>query len=371
MNKLIPLKIPLLNANEDEVVLASLYVTDQQRINQGDLLAVVESTKTTAEILAERDGFIVGLMAKEGMSFKNGQVWAYLSDDENAFDPDLTPWSVQSAANKNNTLEGLRITKPAQALIKKHGIESCKLPTDQIITTDVVQALIDHKKADKVNWVDRPANDNKRILIYGAGGHGRTLLELIRLLPGYKVEGFIDDGLPVGKFMLGLPVLGGKDKLGQLFADGVTLAVNGVGGIGNFQQRLDAYLALRDAGFYCQTVVHPFAYMEASAKMEAGVQIFPFAYVGSLVKVGYGVIINTAAVVSHDCVLGELSNLSPGATLAGGVEIGPRTLVGMRATINLGVRVGADARIGNGATVKADVPERGIVPAGSVWPPRK
>jgi len=371
MNKLIPLKIPLLNANEDEVVLASLYVTDRQRINQGDLLAVVESTKTTAEILAERDGFIVGLMAKEGMSFKNGQVWAYFSDDENAFDPDLPPWSAQARVNTNRESEGIRITKPAQAMIEKFGIGLDELPADRMITTDVVQALIDHKKADRVNWVDRPANDNKRILIYGAGGHGRTLLELIRLLPGYKVEGFIDDGLPVGKFMLGLPVLGGKEKLGQLFEDGVALAVNGVGGIGNFQQRLDAYETLGRAGFYCQIVVHPFAFLEASATYEAGVQIFPFAYVGSLVKVGYGVIINTAAVVSHDCVLGELSNLSPGATLAGGVEIGPRALVGMRTTINLGVRVGADARIGNGATVKADVPERGIVPAGSVWPPRK
>lgn len=371
MNKLIPLKIPLLNANEDEVVLASLYVTDRQRINQGDLLAVVESTKTTAEILAERDGFIVGLMAKEGMSFKNGQVWAYFSDDENAFDPDLPPWSAQARVNTNRESEGIRITKPAQAMIEKFGIGLDELPADRMITTDVVQTLIDHKKADRVNWVDRPANDNKRILIYGAGGHGRTLLELIRLLPGYKVEGFIDDGLPVGKFMLGLPVLGGKEKLGQLFEDGVALAVNGVGGIGNFQQRLNAYETLGRAGFYCQTVVHPFAFLEASATYEAGVQIFPFAYVGSLVKVGYGVIINTAAVVSHDCVLGELSNLSPGATLAGGVEIGPRALVGMRTTINLGVRVGADARIGNGATVKADVPERGIVPAGSVWPPRK
>jgi acetyltransferase-like isoleucine patch superfamily enzyme len=40
----------------------------------------------------------------------------------------------------------------------------------------------------------------------------------------------------------------------------------------------------------------------------------------------------------------------------------------MGATINLQVSIGAGARIGNGATVKSDVPERGMVRAGAIWP---
>ncbi len=79
-------------------------------------------------------------------------------------------------------------------------------------------------------------------------------------------------------------------------------------------------------------------------------------------------IINTGAIVSHDCVLGDYTNLSPGAILAGTVQVGSGVLIGMGATINLEARIGAGARIGNGATVKSDVPEMGVVRAGTVWP---
>ena len=40
----------------------------------------------------------------------------------------------------------------------------------------------------------------------------------------------------------------------------------------------------------------------------------------------------------------------------------------MGVTVNLRVKIGDRARIGNSATVKQDVPENGIVHAGTIWP---
>ena len=48
--------------------------------------------------------------------------------------------------------------------------------------------------------------------------------------------------------------------------------------------------------------------------------------------------------------------------------IGAGALIGMGATVNLLAKVGPNAKVGNGATVKEDVPEKGIVRAGGVWP---
>jgi sugar O-acyltransferase (sialic acid O-acetyltransferase NeuD family) len=232
----------------------------------------------------------------------------------------------------------------------------------------MVREHLAHQPSQKAR--KRPDGEN-RLIIYGVGGHGRSLEALIRSLGTYHILGFLDDGYQAGAEVLGMKVLGGLEKLPQLAADGVCLAVNGIGGIGDPQSRLQTYEHLHASGFFCPTVIHPTAFIEDSAECSDGVQVLPFAYVGTHVTVGYGCIINTGVIISHDCVLAPYVNLSPGATLAGGVTVGEESLIGMRVTINLGVHIGRQARVGNGATVKADVPDGGVVPAGTIWPPRR
>jgi sugar O-acyltransferase (sialic acid O-acetyltransferase NeuD family) len=257
----------------------------------------------------------------------------------------------------------LRITHPALALARSLGVSLSQLPRDVLVTEAVVRSL---------NPV--PASlpdltiDDQSLIIYGGGGHGKSLVDLVRLLKVYRVVGVVDDSLPAGSQVLGVPVLGGSAVLNELRARGLRFAINALGGIGNLTPRLQVFDALTRAGFEFPTVVHPAAWVEASARIEAGTQVFAHAYIGSAVQVGFGCIVNTGAIISHDCVLEEMVNISPGAILAGSVRVGARSLVGMGVTINLEVEIGSGARIGNGATVKANVPPGGVVHAGTIWP---
>ena len=213
-----------------------------------------------------------------------------------------------------------------------------------------------------------PAPESTGLVVYGGGGHSKTIIELVRAAGLLQLVGIIDDHLPVGTSILGLPVLGGADRLPGLFADGVRLAANAVGGIGNVAVRIDVFDTIARAGFQCPTLVHPSAWVEPSARLADGVQVLAKAYVSSDSRVGFGSVINAGVVVSHDCVLGRIVNLSPGAMLAGGVVLEDYVQVGMAATINLNIHVGQGARIGNGATVKSDVPSGQVVRAGAIWP---
>ena len=367
MDKLIPIKIPLLNPNEPEALLASLEASEGDRLEPGQVLAVIETTKSTGEILADTAGYLVGLRYRAGETLPAGEVLAYIGATPNAHDPALPPWQTpeQSSPSPETSPAGLRITEPARKLAVEAGLDLSTLPRDILITGEVVRSLLAGKPISQ----EIPEGEN-RILIYGAGGHGRSLAALIRALVSYEIIGFLDDGYPVGEEVLGLPVLGGAEKLAELADRGVRMAVNGVGGIGDLQIRLTVDARLMAAGFFCPSVIHPTAFSEASARLADGVQVFPFAYLGTEVSVSYGCIINTGVIVSHNCTLARFVNLSPGATLAGGVTVAENALIGMRATVNLNVHIGRGARIGNGATVKADVPDSGVVPAGTIWPPR-
>jgi acetyltransferase EpsM len=232
----------------------------------------------------------------------------------------------------------------------------------------MVRSLLVEPARELENAAKMGDMDIGAIIVYGGGGHGKALIDLLRALHIYRIAGIIDDGMSAGESIMGVPVLGGDELLAGLYAKGIRQAVNAVGGIGNSAVRIKVFQNLAEAGFSCPAVVHPAAYVENSASLAPGVQVFARAYVGSEARLGFGVIINTGAIISHDCVLENFVNISPGALLAGEVQIGAASLVGMGATINLRVSVGAGARIGNGATVKEDVPAKGIVRAGTTWP---
>ena len=213
--------------------------------------------------------------------------------------------------------------------------------------------------------------DPTPVLVYGAGGHGKTLVELIKSMHTLHVAGFIDDNLAPGTLVLGVPVLGKADVLADCYQRGLRLVVNGVGGIGNVDVRVKVFEILAAHQFVCPAIVHPSAWVEASAVLEAGTQVLAHAYVGTDVHVGFGAVLNVGVCFSHDVVVGKVSNFSPGSMLGGNVVVGDYSQVGMNATINLGVKVGRRVRIGNGATVKADLADDAVVRAGAVYPPIK
>lgn len=357
MADLIPVLVPLVNPNESESVIARLAVKEGQQVKQGALLAVFETTKATFELCAEQEGFVLGLTAREGDQVKTGERLCYLAQSRNATLPEE---SEQAGAKKlEEPASDYLITRPALALAREHDVNLKQFTQGTLITEKMVQEVL---------LGELPEAEADVLIIYGGGGHAKSLIDLIRAQGKYRIHGVLDDGIPAGSLVLDVPVLGDGSMLKDLRRKGIGLAVNAVGGIGSIRPRLAVFESLRQAGFAFPTVVHPRAVVESTALVAEGCQIFCHAYIGSAARVGFGCIVNTGAVVSHDCVLADYVNISPGAILAGAVTVKEKSLVGMGVTVNLNVSVGPAARVGNSAVVKGDVPENGIVRAGAVWP---
>jgi UDP-perosamine 4-acetyltransferase len=197
----------------------------------------------------------------------------------------------------------------------------------------------------------------RRIVMLGAGGHAKVVIEVLRAQGGLEPIGLVDPDPSAGS-VLGVSVIGGDDVLPALLAEGCEL---GFVALGDNALRARMSARLRRLGFGLATLVHPSALIMDSARVDEGVVVMARAVVGADARVEELAIVNTAAVIEHDCQIGVAAHIAPGVALAGSVRVGARALVGVGAAVRPGITIGDDAIVGAGAAVVADVPARGIV----------
>ena len=185
------------------------------------------------------------------------------------------------------------------------------------------------------------------VLVVGAGGHAKVVIATLRAA-GHAIAGVLDDAPePVGRTVLGIPVIGPIARLGDHDGPAV-LAI----GSNRVRRRLAA--AYPEANWLA--VVHPSAVVDESVRVGEGAVVFAGAVVQPDTVVGRHAIVNTGATVDHDGRLGAFVHVGPGAHLSGNVMIGEGGFLGVGACAAPGTTIGAWATVGAGAAVVRDLP---------------
>lgn len=199
----------------------------------------------------------------------------------------------------------------------------------------------------------------ERFLVWGAGGHGKVVADIIRAL-GHEVVGYVDrDASRVGATAEpggARVLLAEADFLPETALDRPTMTGDATAvalGIGANAARLDAARRISDE--LLPALVHPSATVSEWAVVGRGTIVFPRAVINAAAVVGRAAIVNTAAVVEHDCVVGDGAHVSPGAILLGGVRVGEGSWIGAGAVVLPGTCVASRAVVGAGAVVTRDV----------------
>jgi len=196
-----------------------------------------------------------------------------------------------------------------------------------------------------------------RLIVFGAGGHAKVVLEAVTAsFPDCAIAILDDAPGASGSQLLGIPVSGGRDWLGDHWPGAPFFPA-----IGNNAARAEMIDWLGRSGRQVAAVVHPRALLSPSASLGPGGFLAPGAIVNAETVLGPGAIVNTGATIDHDCHIGSAVHVAPGAHLCGGVRVGERTLVGVGATVIPGIRIGDEAIVAAGAVVTRDVPDGGRV----------
>ena len=178
----------------------------------------------------------------------------------------------------------------------------------------------------------------KRLLIVGAGGHGRSVAEAVLAAGKYELVGFVDDAAPSLQCVWDLPVFGATADLTSYYGQYADAAIVA---IGNNRLREELQQRLYAAGFEPATVVHPKAIVSPRAVVGAGCAIMAGAIVGTEAHLGAGVIVNCGAVVDHHCRIEDFGHLGINAGMAGGAVLGRGAWMQAGAVLGYGVKVEA------------------------------
>jgi sugar O-acyltransferase (sialic acid O-acetyltransferase NeuD family) len=196
-----------------------------------------------------------------------------------------------------------------------------------------------------------------RLVILGAGGHARSLIDVVRTHKVIEIVGILDpDRNKHGTSLDGVSVIGGDEQLESLKAQ-FDLFIVGVGSSGTDNRaRTEVYQRCMRMGLEPYSAVSTLSIVSTSTTVGQGCQIFHSAIINAGCRLGEHVIINTAAVIEHDCIIGDHAHIATAATLAGGVRIGTGAFIGCGAVVIPGIQIGENAVVGAGATVIKDVP---------------
>ncbi len=199
----------------------------------------------------------------------------------------------------------------------------------------------------------------QRILIVGAGGFGRELLDWVRDTwpeKGSQIAGFLsaDADILQGRDR-GVPVLADPASYEPLPGDALVLGI----GIPEVRRRVAEQLIGRGAEFL--TVVHPTAIVSPRATIGPGSIVCPGVIVSDSAALGSFVLLNYHASMAHDSRAGDFAVLAPYAALAGHATIGADAFLGLHASVGPGVGIGDRSRVAANSCALTHAPADSLV----------
>lgn len=193
----------------------------------------------------------------------------------------------------------------------------------------------------------------KELIIVGAGGFGRELLQIIKdvnkVKKTWNIKGFIDDNLnALDHLECDYGIIGTiKDYFPN---EREVLAC----AIAKPQVKQTIIEQLKARGAVFANIVHPGAMISDFVQIGEGVIVYKGAMIGPNVQIGDFVTLLSAA-IGHDVQIGDFSTISSFCDVTGGVTLGKRTFLASRVSIIPNRKIGDDVYACVGSIIMKNV----------------
>lgn len=194
------------------------------------------------------------------------------------------------------------------------------------------------------------------LVIFGAGGFGRELLQLVRDVnahrPRFAILGFLDDRETLWNSQRnGAPVLGGIPWL-ESQSRPPALVI----GVGSPKDKLRIAVRVRSAVAEFPVIVHPTVVKSDHIEYAPGVVVAAGTILTVDIRLAQFSTLHVGCNIGHDVKIGPYANVSPGVNVSGNVAIGEGCDIGTGSAFIQGVSIGEWSVVGAGAVVTSPLP---------------
>lgn len=195
----------------------------------------------------------------------------------------------------------------------------------------------------------------KKILIIGAGGFGKEVVDLIRDIGGYDIIGFLDDNRDEKASIINhIPVIGTLDDLDQYRnVENVAIA------IANPKVKKRIYEYSRNIGFQYPNLIHPTVIMGSDVKMGRGNIVCANSLISTEVLLLDFITINPQCGIGHESKLYSFTTLYWSVNIGGNTSIQGGCELGSKSCVLQGLRISEDVILGACSVAVRDILDKG------------
>jgi acetyltransferase-like isoleucine patch superfamily enzyme len=353
-----PVHVPTSDVNSDFGVVTSWLADNRGPVDRGVVILEVETSKALLEVTAPESGVLLHLAA-EGQEVALSRPVALLFPTKDALlayeEDQRRRVTTEPAAGGDAPRASVKALQRAQEL----GVDLRTVHSDGLITVrDVEKAAAVASTAD---YSAMPAplaasGVGRRILLVGGGLGATQVIDILAQTSREQAVAILDDSRDKwGSVVCGVPVIGGTDRLAELFAAGAyDAAVIAISTSVSARRKFREVCA--EAGIPLANVIDRTAKIATDVELGAGNVICAFCHLGTGARVGDNNFFSAYNSFDHHSKIGSNCSTGPGCMSSALVRLGDGVRLGTGIFIEPGLELGDGVQVASGAVLVHSVP---------------
>lgn len=350
-----PVLVPITDVNSETGLLLTWLADDRSKVEAGQVIAEIETSKAIFDVSAPEAGFLLHA-AREGAEVRLAEPVARLFTDVRALEAyaeDEQRLRVEAIAS------GPRATAPARRRAEELGVDLASIGGESLITVGMVEAAAAAAAAELPDPLPGTAT-LPRIALIGAANGAAQVIEILRAAgSGTAVAIVEDDASRWAGTVMGVPVVGGFQRLVTLFGEGAFDAA--IIAIGQVPARARLREALAANSIPMANAIDPTVRIAGDVKFGTGNIVCAFCHFGVGTTVGDNNFLSAYNSYDHHNRLGSDIATGPACTTSGLVVLGNRIRLGTGIHVEPHIEIGDDVQVASGSVIVAPVPARHVV----------